>query len=175
MARLGASWLAHTGLWRVLVCGFLPLPLAAAPYPLPARPVRDYPAPIETLCLRGGERDCCLRNGAAWRVVAGPQRPPTRGGGRRPPPTRALRRRIFFKPAPCAPTLRLMRRCASVGVQTTAAYAMARLAASWRAHNGLRHVAVGCALSPCGAVSTTRPPPCAHGLRPMRRCASVGV
>jgi hypothetical protein len=53
------------------------------------------------------------------------------------PPTRALRRRIFFKPAPYAPTLLPMRRCASMGVQSTAACAMARLGASGRAHNGL--------------------------------------
>ena len=89
MARLGASWLAHNGLRRVVMGGALP-------------------------------------------------------------PTRAQRRRIHFKPAPCAPTLRPMRRCASVVVLLTAACAMARLEASWRAHKGLRRVGVG------GAT----PPPC---------------
>ena len=65
---------------------------------------------------------------------------------------------IFFKPAPCATNLRLMLRCASVGMYLTAACAMARLGASWLAHNGLRCVVASGALpltALCGAVSTS--------------------
>ena len=80
--------------WRVVAgpqwpptCGGGRHPLPpAAPYQLQARPVCAYSAPNETLRLRGDVIDCCLRNDAAWRVVAGPQLPSTSGGGRRPLP-----------------------------------------------------------------------------------------
>ena len=85
---------------------------------------------------------------------------------------------IFFKPAPCATTLRLMLRCASVGMNLTAACAMAWLGASWLTHNGLRRVVVCGALPPTLALRRRihfKPALCARALRPMRRCASAGV
>jgi hypothetical protein len=95
------AWRVVAGPQRPPTCGGglrpLPYPRAAAPYLLQARPECAYPAPNETLRLRGSVIDCCLRNGAAWCVVAGPQRPSTCGGGLRPLP---LRRRIHIKPAP---------------------------------------------------------------------------
>ena len=174
MARLSATWLAHTDLRLVLFRGALVPTVRAAPYPLQARPMRDYPAPDDALRLRGVVIDCCLRNCMAWCVVAGPQQLPT-CGVRRPPPYRALRRRIFFKPAPCATTLRPMRRFASVGLLVTTTCAMAQLGASWLTHNSFRGVRVGGGLSPLRRRIHLKPAPCAITLRPMIRCASVGM
>ena len=72
MTQLGASWLAHNCLRQVVVGGALSPTRAAASYSLQARPMCTCPAPNETLRLRGGVIDCCLRNGAAYGVVASP-------------------------------------------------------------------------------------------------------
>jgi hypothetical protein len=86
MARLGASWLAHNGLRRVVVGVASPRTARCDAVSTSSTPVCAFPAPNQTLNLHGVVIDCCLRNDAAWRVVAGPQQPSTSGGGRRPPP-----------------------------------------------------------------------------------------
>ena len=122
-------------------------PVAAARSPR-VPPVCARPAPLVPPRGRRVLLWCPLRSSAAWRGVAGPQRPPPWGAGRCPPPCSPWRPRAALACLQCAHALRPWCPQGDAGCCCGAPYAAARPGVAWLARSGLLRGALGGAHPP---------------------------
>ena len=141
--RSGMVWLARSG----LRLGSLHPPLAVNATSFRVALVHT----LHILCpcaLRQGPLRRFLRSSAAWRGVAGPQRPPPWGAGRCPPPCSPWRPRATLACLQCARALRPWCPLGYAGCCCSAPYAAARPGVAWLARSGLLRWALGGAHPP---------------------------